>query len=190
MGDLDTATLFALSVPQSIPSYYPALIAAEHGNGAPLRTLALDFATDTDGAPLVDPLWAITCNDAAAHPGPVAAGDLARTLDARYPLIGAYAVTYTMGGCVAWPAAGQPVTDLHPTGTPPDPGHRQHRRPQHPDRRGPASGRHLPLGHHGDLEGVGPHLAAQRIERPVHAAAGDQLPRRAAASPAHGTVCS
>ena len=45
-----------------------------------LRTLALDFATDIDGAPLVDPLWAITCNDAAVHPGPVAAGDLARTL--------------------------------------------------------------------------------------------------------------
>ncbi len=99
--------------------YYSALIAAKGGNGAPLRDLALEFATDINGAPLVDPLWAITCNDAAAHPGPVAAGTLARTLDARYPLVGGYAVTYTMGGCVAWPAARQPVTDLHPTGTPP-----------------------------------------------------------------------
>ena len=97
------------------------------------------FATDINGAPLVDPLWAITCNDAAVHPGPVAAGTLARTLNARYPLIGAYAVTYTMGGCVAWPAARQPVVDLHPAGTPPDPGHRQHRRPQHPDHRGHAT---------------------------------------------------
>jgi pimeloyl-ACP methyl ester carboxylesterase len=118
-GDLDTATLFALSVPQFVPSYYPALVDAAHGNGAPLRTLALAFDTDTDGAPLVDPLWAITCNDAASHPGPVAAGTLARTLADRYPLMGAYAVTYTMAGCVSWPKGRQPVADLHPTGTPP-----------------------------------------------------------------------
>ena len=118
-GDLDTATLFALSVAQSTGSFYSALIAAKGGNGVPLRNLALEFAVDINGAPLVDPLWAITCNDAAVHPGPVAAGTLARTLDARYPLVGAYAVTYTMGGCVAWPAARQPVTDLHPAGTPP-----------------------------------------------------------------------
>jgi pimeloyl-ACP methyl ester carboxylesterase len=118
-GDLDTATLFALSVTQSTGLFYSALVAAKGGNGVPLRNLALEFATDVDGAPLVDPLWAITCNDAAAHPGPVAAGTLARTLGARYPLVGAYAVTYTMGGCVAWPAARQPVTDLHPAGTPP-----------------------------------------------------------------------
>ena len=38
--------------------------------GAPLRSLALELATDVDGDPLVDPLWAITCNDAAAHPLP------------------------------------------------------------------------------------------------------------------------
>ncbi len=118
VGDLDTATLLALSVPQFTASYYPALLAAEHGNGTQLRTLALAFATDTNGAPLVDPQWAIACNDAAIHPGPVAAGNLARTLNARYPLIGGYSVTYTMGGCVSWPAATQPVTDVHPKGTP------------------------------------------------------------------------
>jgi hypothetical protein len=44
---------------------------------------------------------------------------LARSIDARYPLIGAYAVTYTMGGCVSWPSALEPVADLHPRGTPP-----------------------------------------------------------------------
>ena len=163
VGDLDTATLLALSVPQFTASYYPALLAAEHGNGTQLRTLALAFATDTNGAPLVDPQWAITCNDAAIHPGPVAAGNLARTLNARYPLIGGYSVTYTMGGCVSWPAATQPVTDVHPKGTPADHGHRQHRRPQHPDHRSQASGRHLPHRQHGDVEGVGPHLAAQRF---------------------------
>jgi pimeloyl-ACP methyl ester carboxylesterase len=119
VGDLDTATLFVLSVPFSVPSYYAALVAAEHGDGAPLRSLALDFATDIDGAPLVDPLWAITCNDAAVHPSPTEAGRLARSLAVTDPLIGAYAVTYTMGGCVAWPAARQPVADVHLTRTPP-----------------------------------------------------------------------
>ncbi len=119
VGDLDTATLFALSVTASTPSYLSALVAASHGDGAPLRTMALELATDLDGAPLVDPLWAITCNDAPVHPGPVAAGSLATTLQPRYPLIGAYSVTYTMGGCVRWPTGRQPVTDVHPKGTPP-----------------------------------------------------------------------
>ena len=47
------------------------------------------------------------------------AGALARSLAAKYPLMGAYAVTYTMAGCVSWPAGRQPVANLHPTGTPP-----------------------------------------------------------------------
>jgi pimeloyl-ACP methyl ester carboxylesterase len=119
VGDLDTATLFAVSVQQFTPEYYAALIAADHGNGAPLRTLALEFATDIDGAPLVDPQWAITCNDAAVHPDALTAGTQARAIAARFPLIGAYTVTYTMGGCVSWPTARQPVTDLHPRSTPP-----------------------------------------------------------------------
>ncbi len=119
VGDLDTATLFDLSVPGFTPSYETALVAARSGNGAPLRSLALEFATDVDGTPLVDPQWAITCNDAAVRPGPGAAGNQARDLHRRYPLIGAYAVTSTLGGCVAWPAARQPVVDVHPRGTPP-----------------------------------------------------------------------
>ena len=119
VGDLDTATLFALSVTESTGAYYDALVAAHDGNGDQLRSLALEFETDVDGAPLGDPLWAITCNDAADHPGPVAAGDQARTLAERYPLVGAYAVNYTMGGCVAWPRARQPVAGIHPSGTPP-----------------------------------------------------------------------
>jgi pimeloyl-ACP methyl ester carboxylesterase len=119
VGDLDTATLFALSVPGFTPSFYEALTAAAHGDGVPLRSMALLFVDDLDGAPLVDALWAITCNDAPEHPGQVAAGNLARALDARYPLIGAYSVTYTMGGCVFWPRGLQPVSDLHPTRSPP-----------------------------------------------------------------------
>lgn len=119
VGDLDTATLFALSVPAFVPSYLQALEAARAGEGAPLRQLALELVTDIDGAPLVDAQWAITCNDAATHPGPVAAGALARSLAARYPLIGGFGATYALGGCVSWPAARQPVEDLHPSGTPP-----------------------------------------------------------------------
>jgi pimeloyl-ACP methyl ester carboxylesterase len=119
VGDLDTATLFALSVPSSTTPYEAAVVAAGQGNGAPLRALALEFATDIDGSPLVDPLWAITCNDAADHPGPVAAGTLARSLDRRYPLLGAYSATYSLGGCVSWPAARQPIADLHPAETRP-----------------------------------------------------------------------
>ncbi len=118
-GDLDTATLFALSFTQSQPAYLSALVAAHEGNGAPLRALSLELETDTNGAPLVDALWTITCNDAAVHPSPVEAGTLARTLNARLPFMGAYAVTYTMGGCVAWPAGRQPVVDLHPRDAPP-----------------------------------------------------------------------
>jgi pimeloyl-ACP methyl ester carboxylesterase len=119
VGDLDTATLLTVTVPNFSSSFFAALVAASGGNGAPLRALALQLATDIDGAPLVDSLWAITCNDAGGHPGPITAGALARTLNAKYPLIGAYSVTYTMGGCVAWPAPRQPVVDLHPKGTPP-----------------------------------------------------------------------
>jgi pimeloyl-ACP methyl ester carboxylesterase len=119
VGDLDTATLLAVSVPEFTGQYLAALVAARAGDGAPLRTLALSFVTDIDGAELVDPLWAITCNDAAAHPGPAAAGTLARALAARDPLIGGYSSTYALGGCVAWPKADQPVTDVHPVGAPP-----------------------------------------------------------------------
>jgi pimeloyl-ACP methyl ester carboxylesterase len=119
VGDLDTATLFALSVPEFTSQFLKAVVDAHDGNGAPLRADSLEFFTDIDGAPLVDPLWAITCNDAAVHPGPIQAGNLARSLESRYPIIGGYAATYAMGGCVAWPRSAQPVTDLHPKGTPP-----------------------------------------------------------------------
>jgi pimeloyl-ACP methyl ester carboxylesterase len=119
VGDLDTATLLAVSVPDDADGYLQALVAAEHGNGGPLRQQALALFIDLDGSSLVDPLWAITCNDAAAHPGPLAAGTLARTLAGRYPLIGGYSATYAMGGCVGWPTARQPVEDVHPSGAPP-----------------------------------------------------------------------
>jgi pimeloyl-ACP methyl ester carboxylesterase len=119
VGDLDTATLLALSVTGFIPAYERALVSAVAGDGAPLRSLALEFVLDIDGAPLVDAQWAIVCNDTVDHTGPRAAGTLARSLAARWPLIGGYAVTYNLGGCVTWPDGRQPVSDSHPTGAPP-----------------------------------------------------------------------
>lgn len=118
VGDLDTATLFDLSVPGFTPTFESAVVAAIHGNGAPLRFLSLELMTDIDGSPLVDPLWATTCNDAAVHPGPVEAGHLARAIESRLPLIGAYSVEYTMGGCVAWPNPRQALVDVHPRHAP------------------------------------------------------------------------
>lgn len=119
LGDLDTAALFALSVPSASGTFLDALSAATHGDGAPLRSIALQFQEDVDGSPLEEALWAITCNDAAEHPGGEAAGRLATALAGQEPLLGAYAVTYTMGGCVSWPTARQPVAGVHPRGTPP-----------------------------------------------------------------------
>jgi pimeloyl-ACP methyl ester carboxylesterase len=119
VGDLDAATLFAVTVPSLTDGYLTALAAARAGDGSGLRQLALDLVTDVDGSSLVDPQWAIACNDAPAHPGPRAAGALARTLAARDPLIGGYVANYTLAGCVAWPAASRPVEDVHPTGAPP-----------------------------------------------------------------------
>ena len=55
-------------------------MSAAAGDGAPLRSLALDFVLDIDGAPLVDAQWAIICNDTVGHTGPRAAGTLARSL--------------------------------------------------------------------------------------------------------------
>lgn len=119
VGDLDTAALLTVSVPAFTQTFESAVVAAQRGDGAPLRTLALEFETDVDGSSLVDPQWAITCNDTAPHPGPIAAGDHARALAQRYPLLGAYAVEYTYGGCVAWPPARQPVSGLRPKNVPP-----------------------------------------------------------------------
>lgn len=119
VGDLDTAALLALSVPDFTPDFYSALLAARYGDGTPLRSLARELETDVDGSSLVDPLWAITCNDTAHHPGPTAAGEQASALAARYPLIGGYAVQYTLGGCVAWPAGRRPVAGVRPAGIPP-----------------------------------------------------------------------
>ncbi|HXA34560.1 MAG TPA: alpha/beta fold hydrolase [Acidimicrobiales bacterium] len=119
VGDLDTATLFALSAPAFAPSYPTALVDALHGDGTSLRQLALELDEDISGAPLVDASWAITCNDFASHLTPRTAGAQARSLAARYPLIGGYAVTYNLGGCVAQPKSPHAIGHLHPDHAPP-----------------------------------------------------------------------
>ncbi len=118
VGDLYTATLFALSVPAFAANFPQALVSAADGDGSGLRGLALDLEEDLDGSSLVGPEWTITCNDAASAPGPAAAGRLARSLAGRDGAIGAFAVTYLAAGCVDWPAPPDPVTALAVHGAP------------------------------------------------------------------------
>jgi pimeloyl-ACP methyl ester carboxylesterase len=101
-GDLGTATLLYLSAPSLTPGFFSALTAAAGGDGGPLRSMAVDLETDLDAKSLVGPLWAITCNDAVAHPDGTTTARLARTLAARYPLGGAEAVSNNLIGCPGW----------------------------------------------------------------------------------------
>ncbi|MGH9017473.1 MAG: alpha/beta fold hydrolase, partial [Acidimicrobiales bacterium] len=117
-GDLLTATLLYLTVPGVTAGYFPALAAAAAGNGAPLRTVAEALETDLNGASLVAPLWAITCNDAATHPDGAATGALARSLAARYPLGGAEAVANNLIGCPGWTPLHTAVAHLKPVRAP------------------------------------------------------------------------
>ena len=113
-GDLATATLLYLSAPRFTPAYFPALAAAAAGNGAPLRSVALGLEDDLNGESLVGPLWAITCNDAVAHPDGTAASTLARSLGAKFPLGGAEAVSNILVGCAGWTGPTQAVGRLTP----------------------------------------------------------------------------
>jgi pimeloyl-ACP methyl ester carboxylesterase len=113
LGDLDTATLFYLTTPEVLPGYRAALEAAAGGDGAPLPAISVEFQQDVNGASLVAPEWAIACQDTRSRPTARALGSLAAALHRRYPLIGAYTVSYDAGGCATWPAPGQPITALH-----------------------------------------------------------------------------
>lgn len=119
LGDLDAATLFALSVPGVAGNFPAAVAAAGAGNGAPLRALSLGFEEDLDGTSLVAPQWAYTCNDSAGRPTPAAAASMAGTLAARYGPVAAYAVTYILGGCLNWPVPPTPVPPVSRHGGPP-----------------------------------------------------------------------
>lgn len=113
VGDLDTATLFTLTLPPTTSGLEAALVAASRGDGAPLRALALQFQEDVDGTSLVGPLWTITCHDAASRPTPRAAGALASQLSRRYSLAAAYAVPYNTGACLRWPWSDTAITSVH-----------------------------------------------------------------------------
>lgn len=112
IGDLETATLLYLSAPTFTPGYFPALAAAAAGNGAPLRSVAVGLETDLNGESLVGPLWTITCNDAATHPGASAPATLARSLGARYPLGGAEAVSNNLIACPGWTRSSGAIAHL------------------------------------------------------------------------------
>ncbi len=112
LGDLDTATLFYLSVPSFGDAFTTALLAATAGNGAPLRAEALEFEVDLDDASLVGPEWAYACNDSAVPLDGARAGRLARTLAGRYGQLAAYAVTYNLGGCADWPRSSVAVRSV------------------------------------------------------------------------------
>jgi pimeloyl-ACP methyl ester carboxylesterase len=114
VGDLMTATLLYLSAPAFTPAYFPALAAATDGDGAPLRSVALDLESDLNGNSLVGALWTITCNDAAAHPNGAATAALARTLAARFPLGGAEAVANNLVGCPGWTGSTGVISHLVP----------------------------------------------------------------------------
>jgi pimeloyl-ACP methyl ester carboxylesterase len=118
IGDLYTATLLYLSAPTFTPGYVPALAAAAAGNGAPLRSVAVDLETDLNGESLVGPLWTITCNDAATHPDVTATTALARSLGARYPLGGAEAVSNNLIACPGWTRSSGAVAHLARTRAP------------------------------------------------------------------------
>jgi pimeloyl-ACP methyl ester carboxylesterase len=117
-GDLTTATLLDLSVPALDPGYYSALASASAGHGGPLRTLAEELETDTNGKSLVGALWTITCNDAATHPDAGATAALARSLEKRDPLGGAEAVANNLIACPGWTGTTEPVAHLHRVSAP------------------------------------------------------------------------
>lgn len=119
VGDLEAATLLYLSVPNFFGSFPSAVQAAAHGDGAPLRQVSRQFFEDLDGSSLVDPLWTIMCEDQAVHPNAQRAGQLAWDLDRRYPLIGSYAATYNLAGCVSWPRSPMPVAHIRGEDAPP-----------------------------------------------------------------------
>jgi pimeloyl-ACP methyl ester carboxylesterase len=120
-GDLASALLLHLTVPGlfNFGAFATAALNAEHGNGAGLRSMALNLWTDIDGTSLVDPYWALTCNDNPERPSAASEGDLARTMEASNPGTGAFAVAYEEGGCSSWPPAHDPVIGSPAVGAPP-----------------------------------------------------------------------
>jgi len=118
VGDLFTASLLYLSAPNFTSGYFTALASAAAGNGAPLRNLGLTLEEDLNGSSLVGPLWAITCSDASGHPGAGATVALARSLGARFPLLGAEAVSNNLIGCPGWSSLGGSIAPLDATSGP------------------------------------------------------------------------
>jgi len=120
-GDLASALLLHLTVPGlfSLSTFASAAQGAEHGNGAALRSMALNLWTDIDGSSLVDPYWALTCNDNPQRESAGQVATLARSLEATGPGTGAFAVAYDMAACSFWPHALHPLGAAAVKGAPP-----------------------------------------------------------------------
>jgi len=109
-GDLEAATLAAISIPIFFGSQYlDALAAAGQGMGTPLRTLALGLFSDVDGPSEFEAYWTIICADEREHPSATATGALARELEQQYPRVGGYAASYLAAGCADWPLPPSPI---------------------------------------------------------------------------------
>lgn len=119
-GDLEAATLAAISLPTFFGSQYlDALTAAGTGDGAQLRALAVGLFSDPDGPSELDAYWTILCADEHERPSATAAGDLARELEQQYPRVGAYSVSYLVAGCADWPLPPKPVPAVRAHGAAP-----------------------------------------------------------------------
>ena len=119
-GDLQAATLAAISLPTFYGTQYlEALAAAGKGDGAPLRALSRGLFSDPDGPSEVDAYWTILCADEKEHPSAVAAGALARELEQGSPRVGAYSASYLVAGCADWPVPPRPIPAVRAPGAPP-----------------------------------------------------------------------
>jgi pimeloyl-ACP methyl ester carboxylesterase len=120
-GDLASALQLHLTVPGlfGLSSFASAAMSAEHGNGAALRSMALNLWTDIDGSSLVDPYWALTCNDNPERVPASQAAGMARSLAASGPGTGAFAVAYDMAACSFWPHALHSLAAAAIKGAPP-----------------------------------------------------------------------
>ena len=147
------------------PAYESALVAAAHGDGAACGPWPSSSWSTSTVPPWSTPSGPSPATTPSATRAPWRPAPWPGRSAARWPLIGGYAVTYNLGGCVAWPDGRQPVSDTHPTDAPPVLVHRQHRRPQHPARRRPPPGRRSSPRQSADLGRLGSHVAAQRVLR-------------------------
>ncbi len=122
--------------------FYEAIAQGQRGDGSLLDLFAHGFVDEFD----LGPTFAINCGD-LPHPTTAAdvealAAQAAGTATVLPELSGAYVRAFALP-CTHWPVAGaHRARTSHRSRSPTDPRRRQHRRPGHPLRVGPARRRH------------------------------------------------